>query len=202
MLVLNNSPTTSSQLGASDSAESPIRTLRAKEMDSGLDPEFKSPQAHSHLFGSDFVSVDALGKVLIISVPSLYFKDVMHSNYVSPSKTELLSSLKQDTDNVKTSDGIMQTEVVPNISAYQTQSIRVETVSTPRFCETTDSEKEKNLDTPGGTCETPDIEEIKAPPPLADEHCSDLRDNELSPRLTNLIKIGIVPESPITDSGQ
>ncbi|XVF63306.1 hypothetical protein PTKIN_Ptkin09bG0077400 [Pterospermum kingtungense] len=184
----------------SRSKELPMRTLRTKEKHSGLDSGFKSLQAHSYLFGSDFVSVDALGNVLIISVPSLYFKDVMHSNYVSPSKKELQSSLKQDTNDVKTSDGIMQTEAVPNLSAYQTKCIKVDTVSTPRFCET-DSEKEKILETPGGTCETPDIEEIKAQPPLADEHFSDLRDCELSPRLTNMIKIGIVPESPITDIG-
>ena len=205
---MDNSSATKAQLGVSDSAESPMRTLRTKEKHSGLDSGFKSPQAHSYLFGSDFVSVDALGKVLIISVPSLYFEDVMHSNYVSPSIKELQSSLKQDTDHVKTSDGILQTEAVPNITAYQNKSIKVDTVPTPRFCET-DTKKEKMLDgvekipeNPGGTCEIPDIEEIKALPPLADEHCNDLRDTELSPRLTNLIKKGIVPESPITDSGQ
>ncbi|XP_017981036.1 PREDICTED: uncharacterized protein LOC18592978 isoform X1 [Theobroma cacao] len=207
LLVLDNSPAANAQLGVTDSAELPMRTIRTKEKYDEPNSECKSPQEHSYLFGSDFVSVDALGKVLIISVPSLYFKDVMHSKHASPSTKELQNCLNQETYPVKTSDGIMQTEAVPNVTTSQTKSTKDDTLPTPRFCET-DSEKKKMLDgvekipgTPGGTCETPDIEEIKAPPPLADEHCCDLQDTELSPRLTNLIKIGVVPESPITDSG-
>ncbi|XVF30043.1 hypothetical protein REPUB_Repub16aG0023300 [Reevesia pubescens] len=145
LLVSDNSPAANAQLGVTDYAESPMRTLRTKEKHSGPDSGCGSPQAHSYLFGSDFVSVDALGKVLIISVPSLYFEDVMHSKHVSLSAKELQSSLKQDINHVKTSDGIMQTEAVPNITAYQTKSIKVDTVSTPQFCET-DFLKEKMLD--------------------------------------------------------
>ncbi|XVE60759.1 hypothetical protein DITRI_Ditri05aG0153200 [Diplodiscus trichospermus] len=208
LLVLDNPLATNAQLGVSDSAKSPTRTLRTKENYSGLDSGFRSPQAHSYLFGSDFVSVDALGKVIIISVPSVYCKDVMHSNFASPKIEELQSSSKQDSSNhVKSSDGIKQTEAVPDITAYQAKSIKVDAVSTHRFWET-DCNREKLFDgvekmpeSPHGTSETPDIEEIKAPPPLADEHCSDIRDAELSPRLTNLIKIGVVPESPISNNG-
>ncbi|XVF30045.1 hypothetical protein REPUB_Repub16aG0023500 [Reevesia pubescens] len=145
LLVSDNSPAANAQLGVTGYAESPMRTLRTKEKHGGPDSGYGSPQAHSYLFGSDFVSVDALGKVLIISVPSLYFEDVMHSKHVSLSAKELQSSLKQDINHLKTSDGIMQTEAVSNITAYQTKSIKVDTVSTPQFCET-DFLKEKMVD--------------------------------------------------------
>ncbi|TYH91915.1 hypothetical protein ES332_A13G146100v1 [Gossypium tomentosum] len=161
----------------------------------GRDSGCGSPQAHSFVFDSDFVSVDACGKVLILSVPSLYREDVMHSKHASKITNELLNSLKQEARSVKTLDEIMQTEAVQNITVCQEKSIELDTLSTPRFCET-DFEKEKMLnevekipETPDGTCE------------MADEANIDLRDTELSPRLTNLIKSGVVPESPIADSG-
>ncbi|KAK8542499.1 hypothetical protein V6N12_015095 [Hibiscus sabdariffa] len=182
-LVMDNSPAANSQLGITDSPESPLRTLRTKEKHGAPDSGCISPKAHSCLFDSDFVSVDALGKVLIMSVPSLYFEDVMHSKRATASTItkELLNTSKQDTNCVKTSDEIMQ--------------IEADILSTPGFCET-DSDKEKLLngvekipETPDGTCE------------MADEANIDLRDTELSPRLTNFIETGVVPESPITDRG-
>ncbi|GMJ11668.1 Fanconi anemia complementation group M [Hibiscus trionum] len=187
-LVMDDSPASNSQLGATDSPESPLRTGTP---DSGC----RSPKAHSCLFDSDFVSVDALGKVLIISVPSLYFEDVMHSKRASTITKELINTSKQDTNCVKTSDEITRTETVLNITSYQKKSIEVDILSTPGFCET-DSDKERMLngvekipETPDDTCE------------MADEANIDLRDIELSPRLTNFIETGVVPESPITDRG-
>ncbi|OMP00248.1 hypothetical protein COLO4_12801 [Corchorus olitorius] len=206
-LVLDNCPAANTQLGGLYPAESSMRISRTKEKLNGPDCGQKCPQAHSYLFGSDFVSVDALGNILIISVPSLHFEDLMHSKHESPRTKEMKNSLKEDANHVKISAGTMLTEAVPNVTASQTQSIKDDTLSIPGFCEI-NSKNEKMLDgaekipeTPGGTCETPDIEEIKAPPPLADECYTDLQDTELSPRLTNLIKIGVVPESPITESG-
>ncbi|KAK8492167.1 hypothetical protein V6N11_046972 [Hibiscus sabdariffa] len=192
-LVMDNSPAANSQLGITDSPESPLRTLRSKEKHGAPDSGCRSPKAHSCLFDSDFVSVDALGKVLIISVPSLFFEDVMHSKRATASTItkELLNTSK----HVKTSDEIMQMEAVLNITSYQKKSIEVDILSTPGFCET-DSDKEKLLngvekipETPDGTCE------------MADEANIDLRETELSPRLTNFIETGVVPESPITDRG-
>lgn len=49
------------------------------------------------------------------------------------------------------------------------------------------------------SCEIPNTEEINFPSPIAEE--SKPEESELSPRLTSMIEIGVVPESPI-DTGQ
>ncbi|XP_038996507.1 DEAD-box ATP-dependent RNA helicase FANCM-like isoform X5 [Hibiscus syriacus] len=193
-LVVDDFPAANSQLGVIDSPEPHLRTLRTKENHDRPDSGCRSPKSHLCLFGSDFVSVSALGKVLIVSVPSLCSEDVTHSKRANTITEELQNTCKQDINCVKTSDEIMQTEAVLNI-ANQKKSLEDDTLSTPGFCES-DSEKEKMLngvekipETPDGTCE------------MADEANIDIRDTELSPRLTNFIETGVVPESPITDRG-
>jgi Fanconi anemia group M protein len=47
-----------------------------------------------------------------------------------------------------------------------------------------------------------DVLGIKASSLQADEFNNNFKDSELSPRLTNMIQSGIVPESPINDNGQ
>ncbi|KAM7279588.1 hypothetical protein ACFE04_006722 [Oxalis oulophora] len=45
-----------------------------------------------------------------------------------------------------------------------------------------------------------ETQQNKVPMKLADEHNHDLNESELSPRLADMIEIGIVPESPINDA--
>ncbi|RVW20925.1 Transposon TX1 uncharacterized 149 kDa protein [Vitis vinifera] len=79
-----------------------------------------NPHVHSYLFGSDFVSVDTLGNVLILSVPLIPSKEVSHSKCASASSSMLLNCLKQDSCHSGTSQGqhkgqSMQEKAVANL---------------------------------------------------------------------------------------
>ncbi|KAK3229964.1 hypothetical protein Dsin_001845 [Dipteronia sinensis] len=201
---------------------SPIGTLRTTEKHSV--PHFygKCPTAHSYLFCSDFVSVDALGNVLIVSLPALPFKEFSHSKCLRASNTLLLNHMKQDSFNLKTSDGncnelTMQAKAIAEVTTSQTTCINNGALPISKLFESDEQEDkrlddfEKILETPivnrkqlnegDISSETLDVVEIKELTQLADEYNDVLSDTDLSPRLTNLIKSGVVPESPINGSG-
>ncbi|KAL5843492.1 hypothetical protein ACOSQ4_009450 [Xanthoceras sorbifolium] len=201
---------------------SPIGTLRTKEKHSM--PHFyeTSPAAHAYLFGSDFVSVDALGNVLIVSLPSLPFEELSHSKSTIVSNTLVLNHMKQDSFHLKASDGncneiTMQDKAVAEVTTSQTTYIKNGALRISSLCESGEQE-EKMLDGFESILESPivkrkllndghifsetlDVVEIKELSLLADEYNDDLRDTDLSPRLTNLVKSGVVPESPVNESG-
>ncbi|KAL9446342.1 hypothetical protein AB3S75_014081 [Citrus x aurantiifolia] len=203
-------------------SELSTRTLGTQENHSMPQSCCKSPAAHAYLFGSDFISVDALGKVLIISVPALPFKELSHSKKKRAPDTPLLNHWKQDSSPLKTSDKnydelTVQSKAVEELTTSQAACIKDGALPISRFCRSdTLLEKpldgfEEILDSPVlrrnqlreeyTTDETLDLNEIKEPLSPDDEYHNDLRDSELSPRLTNLIKSGVVPESPINENG-
>ncbi|KAH9757855.1 DEAD-box ATP-dependent RNA helicase FANCM [Citrus sinensis] len=203
-------------------SELSTRTLGTQEKHSMPQSCCKSPAAHAYLFYSDFISVDALGKVLIISVPALPFKELSHSKKKRAPDTLLLNHWKQDSSPLKTSDKnydelTVQSKAVEELTTSQAACIKDGALPISRFCRS-DALPEKPLDgfeeildspvlrrnqlrEEDTTDETLDVNEIKEPLSPDDEYHNDLRDSELSPRLTNLIKSGVVPESPINENG-
>ncbi|XP_015579449.2 DEAD-box ATP-dependent RNA helicase FANCM isoform X1 [Ricinus communis] len=201
-----DSPSTKPQEKVEDSEVSPLKTPRS-EKHNVLDLHGQSSPAHAYLFSSDFVSVDALGKVIILSVPVVPLKEAIHCKFTSPStqnpchlkapdendkeltvqnksRPDLITSLAQHEINVALT--------IPKSNAQEDKiSNRVEVIpETPLV---------KNTLLSGGDFvdETLDCLEIKAPPLQADEY----NNIEWSPRLTNMIQSGVVPESPINDIG-
>lgn len=171
---------------------------------------------HSYLFSSDFVFVNADGNVMILSVPTLPFRGLSDGNKLS------VNSSKQDTCHVQSSSGIFKEENVQekatmgllNSKSKCTKSNNL-LVSSPTYSA---CQQESMLDDVenGFQCpkrlgnlfrETDGAVQMPAKdhtvPVLLDEECSDdYEDTELSPRLTNLIRSGVVPESPVHDCGQ
>lgn len=195
-------------------------TLKSKENHSKCDFTDENPYVHSFLFGSDVVDVDVSGKVLIISVPILPCKSISNSKFTSASSSKL-DRLKQNCCHVRTSDED-QTEVTTRAGASgdlkvaKITCIRNETPPLSRlgdsetWMETTFNGVEENPQKPilkgnfsngERAFETPAVLKSKVPIFLADEDNNLFRDGELSPRLSNMIKTGVVPESPINNSG-
>ncbi|KAF3445456.1 hypothetical protein FNV43_RR10632 [Rhamnella rubrinervis] len=190
---------------------SPTLTLETKEKHSACDFPCQREKAsgHSYLFGSDFISVDAHGKVIIVSVPLLPFKEVLHSKHLSANNNIFLASLNQDSLHLRTS--VEEHNEVTSPTRYMKNG-----TASSILCHS-DTWKEKTFDgaekipeTPilkrnvsdgDGASAIPDSLEIKALKLLPDECSNGVGDTELSPRLTNMIKSGVVPESPINNSG-
>ncbi|KAG7985254.1 hypothetical protein I3843_03G016000 [Carya illinoinensis] len=221
LLVHNDSLCIKSHREVLGTEVSPREVLRTEEKHSVLDFCGQNPSAHSYLFGSDYVSVDSFGKVLILDVPLLPLKEGPHSKYTTASSTASLNSSKQDFCHLQTSaedkkELTMQATCVGEITPVN-RCIKDETLPTSGLFGS-DVKQETTLDgvqniperpslngiffsegdSDGGT---PDVEIINEPLLLADECRDTFRDIELSPRLTNLIKCGVVPESPIHDKG-
>lgn len=183
-----------------DVEESPVKSLRTKEPRSVPSSHRERPPAHSYLFSSDLVSVDSNGNVMVSAVPPLNLK---HTTLCE----RLRSSLKVLDEQAK-SDA--------NLATFEKRCTKDDTLSTRTF-HVFDSQKENMLEeaekiyeTPvkrsqsngrDSDSETPDAEETEVSSPLADKDVDDFGDAELSPRLTNMIKTGIVPESPVDESG-
>lgn len=180
-----------------------------------LDLQGQSPAAHSYLFGSEFVSVDTLGKVIISSVPVFPLKEAPQTNCKSTSTTVLLNCLKPIACHLKNPgknykeqamQGKSSPSIIPSWAQCETNVALVITKS--------DLQPEKTLDQVEKIPETPVLKkiilngdcvaeslgclQIKLPSLQAVENDN----NELSPRLSNMIQSGFVPESPINDIGQ
>ena len=181
-----------------------------------------NPSVHSYLFGSDFVSVDTLGNVLILSVPLVPSKEVPYSEYTSASRSLLLNCLEQDSCHRKTSQGqhkgqSMQEKAVAYLrTSGEARCIMEETLLISKLHHSP-GQQEKKLDEVEDVVHTPiskgrlsqegdtAVETLvgnKTPKFLAAESIDGIGDTDLSPRLTNLMKSGVVPESPINESGQ
>ncbi|KAJ4964035.1 hypothetical protein NE237_023974 [Protea cynaroides] len=172
---------------------------------------------HCFLFAADFVSIDAHGRVQIASVPvfPLVRKASSNETIKSDSK-ELLNCMKQDPSprifSVDGSETYIHTK--PNLTnsaetrcrnqgselisclgncndrcEHLLHGLESTVLKTPTFA----------VNSEDNTLVTPDT--AKRPPTLfANESSSDCRDVELSPRLTNFMERGVVPESPIGET--
>ncbi|PQQ04313.1 Fanconi anemia group M protein isoform X2 [Prunus yedoensis var. nudiflora] len=208
-------------LNPDDSEVSPTGTLETEEKHNELNFPVENPYEHSYLFGSDVVTVDASGNILIMVVPVFPWKDLSHSMPTSASIIKL-DYLKQNSCHARTSDEDhteLTTEAGPcgDLKSTQITCMKNEISLKSRCCdsetwmEKSVSRVEKIPQTPilkgnlsnqgASVSESPDVLESKASLFLADEDNNFFRDGELSPRLTNLIKSGVVPESPIHNSG-
>lgn len=196
-----------------DHEQTHVGSLGTQEAEQSV-PRFqeKNSAAHSYHFGSDFVSVDALGNVLILSLPPFPYKE-SDSKCISTTDILLLNTMKPDAFHLRASDG--------NHSKHTVRAKAVEEVTTSQRISMVNSrdsveedmlgDNEKILQTPisktnqlnGDTFNDEiDVVDIEEPSQIADECIGDLADLDLSPRLTSLIKSGIVPESPINECGQ
>ncbi|KAL7590493.1 hypothetical protein Lser_V15G40742 [Lactuca serriola] len=127
-----------------------------KEPESDLLSPMKKPSVHSFLFGSDFTSIDSLGRVMILSVP-------------------LFSLTKNSTpqNNIHLEDLQTSCDIINHVFTTPVKSDD----------DLLESSRRNITETP-----------------LADTESTDSKVAELSPRLTNLIMSGVVPESPIDNS--
>ena len=221
-IIFGDSPKAQPIRELSYSEESPIRNTKTKEKHSMSSSQGNNPHVHSYLFGSDFVSVDTLGNVLILSVPLIPSKEVSHSKCASASSSMLLNCLKQDSCHSGTSQGqhkgqSMEEKAVANLrTSGQARCTMDETLLISKLHYSL-GQQEKKLDGVEEIVQTPilkgslshegdtAVETLvanKTPIFLAAESSDDIGDTDLSPRLTNLIKSGVVPESPINESGQ
>lgn len=130
------------------------------------------PPIHSFLFGSDFMSVDLLGKVLILSVPSFPLNQVSSPKSSSPQNTLLPNCLEPDSSHLNASHKKYPEVVLDVNDAIHTEISNLE-ISNREFDNTHSG----------------------------DELIMDCKADDLSPRLTNLLMSGVVPESPI-DNGE
>ncbi|XP_057974604.1 DEAD-box ATP-dependent RNA helicase FANCM isoform X2 [Malania oleifera] len=202
-----------SQRNVLDSEVSPSGIPRTNSMSDIGD---QAPPLHSYLFGSDFVAVDALGKVLILSVPVLPFKEISHTKCASASITVALNYSKQDSCQFERGKyeepNIEETTVAelpsPTISYRKNGTLQIPGSSNSdaqqgRMPDVIENGKPQMKKTPSNEGhsehEKSDAVENKTPILLPEKCCNDFEDSELSPRLSNLMKNGVIPESPIDD---
>ncbi|XP_042481041.1 DEAD-box ATP-dependent RNA helicase FANCM isoform X2 [Macadamia integrifolia] len=198
---------------------SPQGTTRSKEEIYEPDSLTQKHPPHCFLFAADFVSIGAHGRVLIASVPVLPLARKSNETVKSDSK-DLLRCMKQDPFPMISSGDHSETHIQtkPNlINSAETRCKNHDSVL--NSCLGNCNDRRENslhglestvLRTPkpyrmfvvnseDSTLVTPDT--ANRPPTLfANESASDCKDVELSPRLTNLMERGLVPESPIGET--
>lgn len=175
LLSFDDLDVNTSQRKAKQVVESPTSTLETTENDF----EASSPR-HCYLFSSECASVDTLGKVFVLPVPLSFSSNVPGSDYVplSGREKELSSPNKSHVD------------VVPiDSSSKHRQDCANETLDSQSLL------KRHSTDVGKG-----DIESCAGEIMISSDE-DDCEDLELSPRLTNFIKSGVVPDSPVYDQG-
>ncbi|KAK4794259.1 hypothetical protein SAY86_012253 [Trapa natans] len=164
---------------------------------------------HSSLFGSDFVAVDTLGNVSILLVPPFYIMEASHTkhNAISVEQPKYLMTDNEKSHisaeptklQARTAKDASEQPLSPNFSVmietrlqfglhepnWQNGPVDAAEKSMER---TYVDEMPREMDSP--IC-TPDGIVVKGS--LVD----DAMETELSPRLTNYIESGVVPESPV-----
>lgn len=182
-----------------DLEASPIKSLRTKELHSMPSPHLEKLPAHSYLFSSDFVSVDSNGNVVVFTVPSLNFKHTSPYNERQRSSMKLDSTTIQNLDTQAKADANLMT--LPTCRFHVFDSQKEKMLEKAEKISETLTERGSQSDGGDSNCATPDAEESKKSSPCSDLDINDFGDAELSPRLTNMIKTGFVPESPVTERG-
>ncbi|PWA39658.1 hypothetical protein CTI12_AA571890 [Artemisia annua] len=163
-------------------------TSRTEEKHEQTDTGSKNPPIHSFLFGSDYMSVDSDGRVLISSVPSFPLKQV------SPSKS--LNCLESDFREFPEIPMDVNDDLVTsfkNANDLQEDKLAQDdnTALQTEICNLEVSNREHN--------DTRIPIAVEDDTHLVDESDTDSIAGDLSPRLTNLMINGVVPESPIDD---
>ncbi|EOA39492.1 hypothetical protein CARUB_v10008097mg [Capsella rubella] len=176
-----------SQRNTKKIVESPTSTLETTEKDY----EESSP-THRYLFSSECAAVDTLGKVFVMPVPLSFFSNLPASNYMPYVETEKQQSFPEanhiDFVHIDTSTKIQQDN---NISCKLRQRSSPEsaneTLETPSLVQGHSTDVGKG-----------DVANCVGEIVLSSDEGEGF---ELSPRLTNFIKSGVVPESPVYDQG-
>ncbi|KAI3951546.1 hypothetical protein MKX01_018662 [Papaver californicum] len=184
----------------------------------------QDPSMHCFLYSEGFVSVHAAGMVSILSVPDLPFKKATPPCMSAATESaELLNTVKQKlgpsrlspgdylefnprTKRIRVSAtsneaGAMNNELLLSPKAYNSignqenviHGVERDILVTPSPKKILSSSEEIIFETPGTANKYP-ILNTNEPP-------SDLKVMALSPRLTNMVEEGVVPESPVGGSG-
>lgn len=172
--------------------------------------------AHSFLFVPQLAFIDDLGRVQISSPPKYPLKLISHSKPISPNRSELKCSQKEDFVHCDVlikgngekilqgkdsfaaqirskNDEAVESKLNDFVAQQGEGFVADERILQPLVPELK-SKKDENI-----SC-TPKV--VESPPTfLPDESMDDPRDNDFSPRLTNYMESGFVPESPINDAG-
>ncbi|XP_073052699.1 DEAD-box ATP-dependent RNA helicase FANCM isoform X1 [Primulina eburnea] len=148
-------------------------TTRTREMHiENLDKQ--KPCRRTPLFGSESISVDDLGNVLVLSLPQFPLQSHLKSkNSIG------VSSVNKLMDNSENREKKMQ--AIGKLSPGS---------RSPRCT----SRKSEEMDLSGEAHKVV----CSMIPVVEAESSNEFRDSDLSPRLTNFIKSGIVPESPLS----
>ncbi|KAJ0235600.1 DEAD-box ATP-dependent RNA helicase FANCM [Hirschfeldia incana] len=174
-----------SQRKAKQAVESPTSTLETTENDF----EASSPR-HCYLFSSECASVDTLGKVFVLPVPLSFSSNVPGSDYVGREK-EFSSPNRSHID------------VVPIDSSSKHQQDNISCKLKQGFlpdCANETLESQSLLKRHSTDVGKADIDNFAGEIMISSDE-DDCEDLELSPRLTNFIKSGVVPDSPVYDQG-
>lgn len=164
----------------------------------------QKPCIHTLLFGSEFVSVDDVGNVLVSSLPELPLDSnskymlggslaseypSMHDSKVNSVKGIPSSHLRlPELENLLESSPCNSDAQKGKLSSWD-KEIPEATIASRML-------EEKDI-----TCEEHNVMHDRTVVLLPDESSDDVGDCELSPRLTNFIESGIVPESPVNSPG-
>lgn len=176
---------------------------------------FRGENSHAHgfLFDSEFVSVDDQGRV-IVSFVAQSLKETLVSKFTSTRSFEKFKLPEKDPLHGKVSVNELEesTDGVKDVSSTQTVTTKRFNLEASRLCGSNAKQQnmfdicERNFGSPDHNVkpEGKSIGEslevhISGTPIGADEPDKMLGDMELSPRLTNFINSGFVPESPTTD---
>ena len=162
-----------------------------------------SRPALSYLFSSDYVSVDSLGKVQIMSVPLFPTEEATHSKGQSSQNDKELTTPHKSSMDLTTSE--TQYKINATLAISRPSNSISQQEKTLDLMETIPEASVLKRNLPNEedcASKSLDILGIKASSLQADEFNKNFKDSELSPRLTNMIQSGIVPESPINDYGQ
>ncbi|KAL6984536.1 hypothetical protein U1Q18_017913 [Sarracenia purpurea var. burkii] len=200
----HNSPKLHVLRKISDGDPFPVEILATEEKHSLPDSQGKNPPKNSDLFGSDFVSIDSPGRVPVPSVSLIPMKEVPHSKSTSVRNTVLLPRNCNKLD-MRIEDFSDQTASSRNKCKKNKNMPTSNSCNSDAQQENTLDGGEKILEIPVSNVNYSNKGESIAEKPhenngevlIVDDPSTDLRDIDLSPRLSNLIRSGVVPESPI-----
>lgn len=165
------------------------------------------PPGHIFLFGSEFVTVDTIGNVLILSVPALPFVKLSEGvNVCAQSTKEEIFSSGGPADNNALSMKLESTD--QGFLVHQLGEIPLDKVGSRDMDEEHDGPRDLSQSSPRqkendalhdrgkDNITTPDASKLRVPQ-LQARHDEDQVDVDMSPRLSSYMKCGIVPESPV-----
>lgn len=173
--------------------------------------EFTGKNSHTHLslFDSELVTVDDLGNVLVSPVPRLSAKEAPGSKCVGADLMAMMKLPKEDVCDRMDSNDLIHEKTMKFKGVFDDLGERMEeNVQASRLCNMDEWQKEvfqsdRVLQTPVCKVKSKDSRTAEDPEAILDN--TDIKklsnDSEdvaaLSPRLTNFILSGVVPESPL-----